>query len=298
MSDQTPEVVGTGEGQGLTIEQVSRLLDIPTPTIRSWERRHGVPLASRTPGGHRRYSDRQVDLLRQLRDLVAGGRRPIDAAAEVRAGDVSAPSLVEAFLQAAADLQPERLAGVLDRAEGALGLGRTVDEVLMPAMRLVGEWWEAGQHDVAHEHLATAAARGWLSRVRASDQRPADREHPIVLCCGPRDHHTLGLEAIAALLRSRGRDCRLLGARTPAESLVRAVQDTEAVAVVLVCHLPANRAAAAEALRRPELEHVAIFYAGGAFTSHQSRQGLPGHYLGTNLTRAADQVVAAVHSHR
>src|SRR4051812_44897471 len=46
---QQPEV-----GTGLTIQAVSQLLDVPAPTIRSWERRYGVPPTSRSQGGHRR----------------------------------------------------------------------------------------------------------------------------------------------------------------------------------------------------------------------------------------------------
>ena len=89
-------------------------------------------------------------------------------------------------------------------------------------------------------------------------------------------------------------DCLLLGARTPAESLVRAVRDTAAAAVILVCHLPAGRQAAIDALRAAELNQTSIYYAGGAFASHQARQGVPGHHLGDNLTRAADTIAHAL----
>ena len=40
---------------------------------------------------------------------------------------------------------------------------RTVDEVLLPAMRAVGEGWHAGRTDVSHEHLATTATQAWLA---------------------------------------------------------------------------------------------------------------------------------------
>lgn len=281
------------EQEGLTIEQVSRLLDVPSPTLRSWERRHGVPLVARTAGGHRRYTSAQVEMLRQLRDLVAQGRRPVDAAVEVKARSTSPTTLVEAFLEAARGLDPGTITETLDNAERALGLGRMVDEVLLPGMRRIGEWWESGQNDVAHEHLATNTAQAWLSGVAPTGATPVD-SLPIVLACGPRDHHTLGLEAIGALLRSRGRDCRLLGARTPGDSLVRAVQETAAAAVVMVSHLPAGRSAAVDALRSPELRRASLFFAGGAFATPQARRGVPGHYLGTNFSRATQLIIATL----
>ena len=280
-------------GDGLSIHQASEVLNVPAPTIRSWERRYGVPVADRSSGGHRRYTRDQLEQLRWMRDLVAQGRRPVEAAALVAAGHATSPRrLVEAFLGAARDLAPNRIADTLEVATSTLGLDRTVDEVLMPAMREVGEWWHAGRIDVAHEHLATSAARAWLATLDATG--PLRPEPPIILCCGPRDHHTLALEAIGALLRSRRWDCRLLGARTPVESLGHAIQETNAAAVVLACHVGAGRAAAVDALRFADRFGAQLFYAGGAFVFRRSRQDVPGRYLGTTLAQAADLVTHTV----
>lgn len=277
----------------LTIQQASERLQVPAPTLRSWERRYAVPLADRSSGGHRRYTPVQVDQLRAMRDLIAGGRRPVEAAALVKAGHATTPGpLVEAFLQAARELAPGSIARTLDAARETLGLDRTVDEVLLPAMREIGEWWHAGRIDVSHEHLATNATQAWLTSLRPAG--PLRSASPIVLSCGPLDHHTLGLEAIGALLRHRQWDCRMLGARTPAESLARAVAETDARAVVLVCHLPAGRPAAIEALRGPRLHERHLFYAGGAFGSTRARRGVPGRYLGTNLAEATDLITATL----
>jgi len=228
-----------------------------------------------------------------MRDLITDGRRPAEAAALVRAGYATSPApLLDAFLDAAREMAPDGITQALEAAGQALGLDRTVDEVLLPAMREVGEWWHAGRIDVAHEHLATNAARAWLSTVEPAG--PLRSDPPIVLGCGPRDHHTLGLEAIDALLRHRRWDCRLLGARTPVESLGHAVHETGAVAVVLSCHVTAGRAAAVDALIAAELRDVHLFYGGGAFASPSARRGVPGHYLGTNLAQAADLVTDTI----
>ncbi len=285
-ADESPE-------EELSIQQASAALNVPAPTIRSWERRYGVPVADRSNGGHRRYTRGQLDRLRLMRDLIAEGRRPAGAAALVRAGyAASAEPLVAALLRGARSMTPDGIAETLQVASQTLGLDRTVDEVLLPAMREVGEWWHAGQIDVAHEHLATNTARAWLSSVDSAG--PSRSEPPIILSCGPRDQHTLGLEALDALLRHRRWDCRLLGARTPVESLGHAVQETSAVAVVLACHVSAGRAAAVEALRSADRHGVHVFYAGGAFSSRQARQDVPGRYLGTNLAEAADLVTDTI----
>ena len=280
----------------MTIKQVSQQLNVPTPTIRSWERRYGIVLTSRSSGGHRRYSSADVAVLCRLRDDIAAGRRPIDAAAGIRAAHPASPeALVETFLESAHRFQPDAIVQLLDTSLQALSLERTFDEVLFPALREVGRQWETGGCDVAHEHLATEAVRAWLGTVvgTSSAVRPA---RPILLSCGPRDQHTLGLECLGALLRRRGIDCRILGARTPAESLARAVHETDPAAVVVVGHLVSARRFAVEALRSAQRREVALFYAGNAFVSRRARLVVPGTYLGTNVAQAAELVTATISS--
>lgn len=276
-----------------SIQQASVLLDVPAPTIRSWERRYGLPAVDRSAGGHRRYTTDQLNMLRRIRDDIASGRSAGVAAARVKAAQ-SNPSdpRIEAFLDAVHRLDPTAVSDLLDSFGQTLGLGRLLDEVLFPAMREVGRWWETGRCDIAHEHLATETSRAWLAR--ATRAVPAGRSQSIVLTCGPRDYHTLGLESIGAMLSQRGRPCRILGARTPAESLPIAVKGSDAVAVVLVSHLPSARRSAVESLRGIRLSNVHIFYAGNAFHSAQARRGVPGKYLGTSISRAADQIIADI----
>lgn len=285
------------ESDELTIQQAAETLNVPAPTIRSWERRYGVLVADRSSGGHRRYTSGQLDRLRSMRDLIARGRRPGEAAALVKAGHTAAPSpLIDAFLQGTRDLASDSITRTLEIAGETLGLDRTVDEVLMPAMRQIGELWHADRLDVAHEHLAANATQVWLAAVAPPGAlRP---ERPIVLSCGPLDHHTLGLEAIGALLRQRLWDCRMLGARTPVDSLGQAVEETAAAAVVVTCQMSAGRLAAVEALRKVERTGAHLFYAGGAFATRRAREGVPGRYLGTNLGQAADLMTEVLTSPR
>ena len=181
----------------------------------------------------------------------------------------------------------------LNRAHSVLGLSSCLDDVLLPAMRQVGLWWQTGRCDVEQEHLTTEAARAWLESVLAYAPEPVSRAS-IVLACGPTDLHTIGLEAMATLLRYRRWPCRVLGARTSVATLSTAIRATDARAVVVVSHLNAGRNRAIEALHAANDSGAAVFYAGNAFTSPRSRRNLPGAYLGTRLGPACDQIDAAV----
>jgi methanogenic corrinoid protein MtbC1 len=278
-------------GVGLPIHEVSRLLGVPAPTLRAWELRYGIPAAPRTAGGHRRYSTDAVAQVRLMRDEIARGRRASEAARQVLAlMDQTGPAreLVDSLLAASTQMEPGAVVAVLDRAADELGLPAAMDEVLMPAMRQVGQWWETGRCDVAQEHLTSEAARGWLSRLSAFAPPPV-RRNPVVLACGPRDLHTLGLEALGVLLVYDGWSCRVLGARTPAETLVTAARATSAAAVVVVSHLSVGRRPAVEAIRAvADAAGIEVFYAGNAFLFSRARDRVPGTYLGESLAAAAE----------
>lgn len=62
-----------------SIGAVSRLLGVPTHTLRTWQERYGLVVPERSAGGHRLYSRDQLEQLRFLTDQVATGISPGDA---------------------------------------------------------------------------------------------------------------------------------------------------------------------------------------------------------------------------
>jgi MerR family transcriptional regulator, light-induced transcriptional regulator len=280
----------------LTIQQASKLLMVPVSTLRSWERRYDVPATARTSGGHRRYTSRAIDELRLMRDEIARGKRAGDAAVSARLllqPAESARHFVDRFLGAAQAMEPAGVRASLDAAAGELGLGAAIDEVMMPAMRRIGRWWETGRCEIGHEHLATEAVRTWLGKIIAFAPEP-HRAGVVLLACGPRDSHTLGLDALGALLTCAGWHTRLLGARTPESALLAAVRRIEPAAVVLTSHLASGRRPAMEAIRVVAQLGVPMFYAGNAFLSVPTRRRLPGTYLADSLRDAVRVIESAL----
>jgi DNA-binding transcriptional MerR regulator len=99
-----------------SIGAVARMLELPAPTIRTWETRYGVVVPERTPGGQRLYTREQVEHLRFLKDAVTAGSRPGEAhrlLAE-RLGDGPAPRVSIATTQPGA-LGPVLLRQLLER---------------------------------------------------------------------------------------------------------------------------------------------------------------------------------------
>jgi DNA-binding transcriptional MerR regulator len=75
----------------MPIGEVARRTGVSVPTLRAWERRYGLLLPVRTAGGHRRYSDEDVQRVLAVLELTGQGWA-VGAAARRVAGRRSAAS--------------------------------------------------------------------------------------------------------------------------------------------------------------------------------------------------------------
>lgn len=67
-----------------TIKRTAELTGVPVATLRAWERRYGAIEPARTSSGYRLYDDEALAVIGLMRDLVAEGWAPSQAALEVR----------------------------------------------------------------------------------------------------------------------------------------------------------------------------------------------------------------------
>lgn len=67
-----------------TVREAARLASVPAHTLRYWELRFGDLRPARRPGGHRRYTRQDLELILRIKDLLqrrkmtlAGARRAL-----------------------------------------------------------------------------------------------------------------------------------------------------------------------------------------------------------------------------
>jgi DNA-binding transcriptional MerR regulator len=283
-------------GEQLAISQVSEILGVPVPTIRSWERRYGFPSPGRTEGRHRRYTPDEIERLRSLRDEITRGHPARKAVELVRSGGRGDPrsEFLDRFTEAARMLDADGVRRSLDQATEVMGVERAIADVAMPGMRELGDLWKSGVCDVATEHAATAVVRQWFARSSAATPPPY-RPRPLVLATGPTELHTIGLEAFAVLLSRRGWPIRMLGALTPTDALISALMTSRAAGTIITAQRSVGRRGATESIRAADrIPGMNAFYSGNAFATPRSREGVPGTYLGKDMEAAAELVGSVV----
>ena len=253
-------------GSGLNIAAVAQRTGIGADTLRKWERRYGVLRPSRTSGGQRRYDERDVARVEWLRDRLADGFRIGEAAALLETDDASAESsttgLRDAIVAAVADTDTRRLAALVEQSFTLYDVETAVEEIVAPALRLVGDRWEAGAECIAEEHLLSEVV---LERLRTllGDRRPAVRG-TAVLACAPGERHELGLLSLAVLLQADGWLTVYLGTDTPLDAAVTTALRTDADLLCLSTSDPGTRAALEADLAGEDLPEKLVVVMGGA----------------------------------
>jgi methanogenic corrinoid protein MtbC1 len=266
------------------IRVAARRAGLTPDLLRAWEMRYEAIAPGRTEGGQRRYSDADVERLRRLRLATEAGRRigdivglddealrrmlEEDRRARPLAGPAPVPGraaeLLDECVRAVTEFDEERLGAALSRATVVLTPNELVESLVGPLMRRVGELWQAGEIDPAHEHMASVLVRGVLTRVVAA-LPPGEPQRRLVVATPPGERHEIGALLVATTAAAAGWAVTYLGADLPAASIVRAVLAVDARAVALSAVHPADPALAiAEILEvRERLHGIIEVFAGG-----------------------------------
>jgi DNA-binding transcriptional MerR regulator len=227
----------------LRIGAVARRTGVAVATLRAWESRYGVLRPSRTDGGHRLYSEADVDRVLAVLRLTSQGWSVSAAAASVtserapsRLGLVEAPEASarsdrstdpsttrarELLARAVRAYDASEAEAVLDESIARLGVAYALEDVVMPVLRDLGEGWREDPSLISAEHFATNSLRPRLMRIVTS-ARTANA--PRCIAAAPEgEDHELGVLAAAAVAADLGFLVTYLGASTPTVALERSV---------------------------------------------------------------------------
>lgn len=220
------------------IQAVSQMTGVPSPTLRAWERRYGVPAPGRTARGYRLYSPQDIEQVTRMRDLLDSGMSASEAARMVDDSTPEPPQDQPGALDDPYDTVCKRLVdavqrfdsdGLDDQVRRALTLGpatQIFERCFSPALVEIGDAWHRGELSVGQEHMASQAI-GTASRMLLNLVQPTAAPRTALLACFADEAHDLPLLGVAFRLASWGYRCVVLGARTPPEALGHAVAELQ-----------------------------------------------------------------------
>jgi len=142
--------------------------------------------------------------------------------------------------------------GVWQLVESALTGGAEPSEVhlelIVPALRAVGERWAKGELTVADEHRASVVARRVISRLGTRFTRRGRKRGAVVLGAVAGERHEIPGAIVADQLRGAGFDVIDLGGDTPADAFVSAARQHNPICVLISVTGAGHEGAVVEAL--------------------------------------------------
>ena len=290
---------------------------IAADTLRAWERRYGLPMPQRSAGGHRLYSQRDIETIRWLmkrqedglsisravdlwNEQVASGTDPLadlvqmasvsTVPAQYKSPDTTLDSFRTDWIEACLSFSESTAEQVLNQAFSMFPVEAVCLEILQRGMFEIGERWYQNRASVQQEHFASALAMRRLDALLSATPAPT-REQTVLVGCPPDEWHTLTSLLLALLLRRRGLNVIYLGANVPAEQFSTTVKNIGANLVVLVAQQLITAATLQQTALALSSQAIPVAFGGRIFNTHP---GLPasisGYYLGQDLIAALDQI--------
>jgi DNA-binding transcriptional MerR regulator/methylmalonyl-CoA mutase cobalamin-binding subunit len=313
-------MLGTVEKTGLTapvynLKAVVKKTNLKPSTIRAWERRYGLPQPRRTAGGHRKYSQRDIDTLNWL---VARQEEGMSISHAVQLWQrlnnqkavwpkepqqaVQTDKSVKTALLPKASTEISKLRDkwvdaclAFDRAEAEQILANAFAlfppeivavRLLQAGLSRIGALWYEGRASIQQEHFASAMSVQRLDMLIAATAPPT-RPERLVIASVEDDYHVFSPLLFTFLFRRRGFDVLYLGANMPAVSLAEMVDQIRPAMLILSAQTLSTASSLLSVTEALVKKDTIIGYGGTIFNMlPQLQQHIPAHYLGPTIDGA------------
>ncbi|HLO30045.1 MAG TPA: MerR family transcriptional regulator [Anaerolineales bacterium] len=288
-------------------------------TLRAWERRYGLPVPQRTAGGHRLYSQRDIETIKWLmkcqaeglsisravdlwNEQLASGTDPLagttpstlvptsSVPVQHQSSDTTLDSLRADWIEACLSFSESTAEQTLNQAFSIFPVEVVCIEVLQKGISEIGDLWYENRASVQQEHFASGLAMRRLDALMSASPAPT-RKQTVFVGCPPDEWHTLTPLLISLLLRRRGLDVLYFGANIPVAQFSDTVKNVKANLVVLA----AQQLTSAATLQRSALmlssQKIPVAFGGRIFNLNSDLpDAIPGYFLGQELYRALEEI--------
>ncbi len=288
---------------------------IAADTLRAWERRYGLPMPERSSGGHRLYSQRDIEIVKWLmakqreglsisravdmwNELSASGQDPLPASPSETMPFSQIASIPGVNLDAvrkqwreACLIFNENIADqVLNQAFAIYPLEAVCIEVLQKGLIEIGKLWYHAQATVQQEHFTSALAQRRLDALIAATPPPT-RPQAILIGCTAKEQHTFPPLLLTLLLRRRGLKVVYLGANVPNQRFNETLLSIKPHLVILSAQLLQTANGLRETAGQLNASGARVAYGGRIFNQiPELRSRIPAHFLGESIQEAVQAV--------
>ncbi|WP_240417729.1 MerR family transcriptional regulator [Paenibacillus periandrae] len=226
-----------------SIKKVSEMLSIPAVTIRAWETRYQIVAPIRGAGGHRLYSDTDINTLKWIKIQMEENKVKVSEAVWLlKQGPIEEQSIEETIEKFAmtqfrkpyedlmdklyeqlVDLNTFQSHETIDLAFALYHYDEVFHHILVPVLYRMGEEWERGDITAAQEHFSTQLIMQRFTQFFRI--LPIYSYLPkVIALCPEGEHHHMGLMLFSLFMRKKGMEVIYLGPNTPLNDLYQLIE--------------------------------------------------------------------------
>ncbi len=292
------------------INLVHQATGIKADTLRAWERRYQLPRPERTKGGHRLFSDFDIEIIKWLMDrqkegmsisraaqlwfeienngedpLTSSPTGPLPEPLPVQAGQEreSLANMQNRWIRACLNFDESSAEQVITQSFAQFSMETVCIDILRFGLAKVGSLWYQGEVSVQQEHFTSELAIRRLHSLISAAPNPYLEETILVGC--PRDeNHTFSALLTTLLLRYRGWNVIYLGGNVPKGQLKETIEKTKPDLIVMISMRLVTAATLLDTALFLKGFGIPLAFGGWIFTNTPDlRQKIPGVYLGEDL---------------
>ena len=293
---------------------------INADTLRAWERRYGLPTPERSSGGHRLFTQRDIDTVKWLLARQDEGLR-ISLAVELWEGfeangqdpleELSFPTLVpetrktdddaieelrSAWVDACKSFDEQHAMTILNQAFTLYPRETVCLDLLTPALAEFGEGWYAAKITVQQEHFASELAIRCIESLISSSPPPTLPGKVLVLC-PPGEEHIFSPLLITSLIKMSGSKAIFLGANVPVERINEVIETTDPNLVILTAQQLHSAASLSNMSSRLSERNILTVYGGRIFNLlPEIKERIQGQFLGKQIRDVPSVVDHILHN--
>jgi methanogenic corrinoid protein MtbC1 len=297
------------------LSAVLRETGLSADVLRAWERRYDLPRPHRTPGGHRLYSQYDVETVKWLRarqaegltisravdlwkELVKSGREPLAGLSTTVLSEGASRSLENknidllrsSWVSACLSFDAVKAEEVVNQAFAMYSVEMVCFEILQKGVSEIGQLWYEDKVSVQQEHFATALA---IRRIETliTNMPNATREKTILTGCPPGEWHSFPVLIMTLLLRRKGFNVIYLGTNIPMEQLEQTIRSIRPALGVLAAQQLSTAASLQSTAWLFQKLGIPLAYGGLVFNRIPDlRARIPAFFLGEDLNGAIDRI--------
>jgi DNA-binding transcriptional MerR regulator/methylmalonyl-CoA mutase cobalamin-binding subunit len=237
-------------------------------------------MPTRTPKGHRIYTQNDIELINRIvglldRGISIGqashslGKKTVEPAASRQ--EQASPWLVyqERAIDAVVRFDEIHLDSIYNQALALYPIDIVTERLLIPVLITLGKRWESSEGSIAEEHFFGAFMRNKLG-ARFHHRHKKTSGKKLLVCCLPDEHHEIGVMLFSLAAHDHGYRIVYLGPNMPLQELATTARRAGCDGIVLSGSVTPQQALLARELPRLVNATECPVFMGGASSVHCS----------------------------